>query len=101
MSVKKNSGLAILPNVNLVKNIGFGKNATHTFDRKAKYAFLRTEKMEFPLIHPEKIERNKQADLFTYRNHLNGSRLAMFKETIWSLIPVSFKNIIKRIIKKT
>jgi hypothetical protein len=101
MSVKKNNGVAILPNVNLVCNIGFGKNATHTFDRKAKYAFLQAEKMEFPLIHPDKVVSNIKADLFTNRNHFNGTTLGMLRKTILGFVPVSLKNIIKRIIKKT
>jgi len=101
MSVRKNNGMAILPNVNLVKNIGFGKNATHTVDREVKYAFLPTEKMVFPLIHPAEIERNIPADLFTYRNHFKGSMFGVFRENVLGLVPLTVKDTIKRIINKT
>lgn len=98
MSVNKNDGLAILPSVNLVCNSGFGKNATHTFDRKARYAFLPAEKMEFPLMHPDKIKRNIAADIFTYHNNFNGTTWGFLRESILGLMPISLKNIVKRII---
>src|SRR5258708_10442639 len=35
-----NSGLAIVPNVNLVKNIGFGESDTHTINANSKRCFV-------------------------------------------------------------
>ena len=46
-------GLDIIPRVNMVRNIGFGANATHTFDKFSKEAFYLDDDMEFPLIHPK------------------------------------------------
>jgi len=46
-----NGRLSILPNINLVSNIGFGHDATHTTGSGATSA-LPVGKMEFPLIHP-------------------------------------------------
>ncbi|MGV2387331.1 MAG UNVERIFIED_CONTAM: hypothetical protein LVR29_00245 [Microcystis novacekii LVE1205-3] len=46
------NGLTILPNVNLVSNIGFGEGATHTSSSKSKVANLPVEEMIFPLKHP-------------------------------------------------
>jgi len=71
IAVQKNSGLAILPNVNLVTNIGSGENAVHT--RDAHYMNLPTEVMQSPLIHPKKIKRNKRADFLTYRDIFGGT----------------------------
>jgi hypothetical protein len=46
-------GLSICPTVNLVTNIGFGPEATHTLSpRKGLGAFLPTQAMDFPLRHP-------------------------------------------------
>ncbi len=48
------NGLCIFPNKNLVKNIGFDSNATHT-KRPTFHAKLQTEALRFPLIHPKNI----------------------------------------------
>lgn len=53
--------LAIIPNVNLVSNIGFGADATHT-ENVSRFSKIPTEPMEFPLVHPESIARNRIAD---------------------------------------
>ncbi|MCZ6705447.1 MAG: glycosyltransferase family 2 protein [Bacteroidetes bacterium] len=50
------NGLAITPKVNLVTNIGFGDDATHTPDRNHKLANIPIGTLDFPLEHPETIE---------------------------------------------
>ena len=60
-SVAKNNGLTIVPNVNLVSNIGFDPEATHTA-HAARYASLPTGSLTFPLVHPKIIAPNKAAD---------------------------------------
>jgi hypothetical protein len=57
----KNKGLCVKPKVNLIENIGFRKDSTHTsghFIDKKFYCFKRKE-LSFPLKHPKKIEENK------------------------------------------
>ncbi len=51
-------GLCIIPQVNMVRNIGFGANATHTFDKFSKEAFYSDDDMEFPLIHPQNFRKS-------------------------------------------
>ncbi len=60
------NGLSILPNVNLVSNIGFNSEATHTKDSESKVANLPMEEMGFPLIHPNFVIRDARADDFTH-----------------------------------
>ena len=63
------NGLTILPNVNLVSNIGFNNyESTHTKNRESPFANIPTEVMQFPLSHPPFMIRDVQADNFTYRN---------------------------------
>ena len=62
-------GLTIFPNVNLVKNIGFQENATHTFDPESLLANIALGKID-EIIHPSEIVRNKTADNFFYRKVL-------------------------------
>ena len=63
-----NSGLTIVPNKNLIENIGFDQEATHT---KENFLDLSIEDFSIfssgltPIKHPENIIPNKQADKYT------------------------------------
>ena len=61
-----NHGLTVVPNVNLVTNIGSGSDATHTFAiPETKTCSLVTNEM----IHPELMMPSRIADLYTYNSH--------------------------------
>lgn len=57
------NGLVILPNNNLISNIGFDGNATHT-GGQSQFANLTTEPMLFSLFHPPYVIRDARADAF-------------------------------------
>ena len=61
------SMLSIVPNVNLVSNIGFGIDATHTKNSASNQAMKTHEKMNFPLNHPDFIYADKLYDDFIVR----------------------------------
>ena len=65
------SGLSILPSLNLVSNIGFGPEATHTFISKP-IAGLPTQDI-CEIKHPPFVFPNRGADDYTFRNILAGS----------------------------
>ncbi len=65
LTVDQQHGVAILPNVNLVTNIGYGAGATHT-QANARAGFLEAHEIGFPLRHPSRIVVDKKADQFTY-----------------------------------
>jgi hypothetical protein len=56
------NGLTIVPSRNLVKNIGFGDDATHTTGDGGWMGRLPLEAISFPLVHPAEIERDRVAD---------------------------------------
>lgn len=62
-----NGGLTILPDRNLVSNIGFGDLATHTRRRGNRLAGLPAVEMDFPLAHPPYVIRDARADAYTQR----------------------------------
>ncbi len=66
------NGLTIIPNMNLVSNIGFGPEATHT-QGESQFANIPTEAMTFPLRHPPGVIRDTQADDFTETMMFSGS----------------------------
>ncbi len=59
--------LCILPVVNLISNIGFNADATHTV-RLSHLANLEQLPLGFPLIHPKTVQQNELLDDFTKRN---------------------------------
>lgn len=54
-------GLCVIPKRNLISNIGFGENATHTFDITDGRANRPTCGLKFPLMHPD-MDSNIQVD---------------------------------------
>lgn len=63
-----NSRMSILPNVNMISNLGFNENATHTTG-ESELANLPRHAIEFPLVHPLGVFRNMQADEATGRTY--------------------------------
>lgn len=67
------NGLTILPNVNLISNIGFGEGATHTVSTKNPWINLPTQSISFPLQHPQFVIRDSIADKFTQDSVFNAT----------------------------
>ena len=59
--------LSIVPNVNLISNIGFREDATHTRGKSSPRAALKTTEMVFPLTHPSHVEADKKNDRLIYK----------------------------------
>ncbi|HIK10508.1 MAG TPA: class I SAM-dependent methyltransferase [Oscillatoriaceae cyanobacterium M33_DOE_052] len=70
------NGINILPNVNLVSNIGFRPDAVHTRDETHKSANIPVKEMEFPLKHPQFILSDREADEYTEKTIFSGYMLA-------------------------
>jgi hypothetical protein len=64
------SGLAIVPETNLVKNIGFGEGATHTQNSDIRSAKMNAEDIEFPLHHPPFMIRDFISDKRYFRSFI-------------------------------
>jgi hypothetical protein len=50
-----NSQFGIVPSLNLISNIGFGSEATHTFNEDSLFSKIPAYELLFPLIHPKAI----------------------------------------------
>ncbi len=64
-SFRINSLLAIHPSRNLVSNIGFGPDATHTIDSGSSVANLPAYEPDYPLRHPDVVAPWRRADRHT------------------------------------
>ncbi len=79
-TVWSNNGLSIIPNVNLVSNIGFGEDATHTKDFSHIFASKKTDNVE-NITHPAGMHPDSEADDYTFRNKIwisKFQKLSMF-----------------------
>lgn len=91
-SMWKAGYLTILPQVNLVSNIGFGAQGTHTTNASDPNANLPAQQISFPLIHPEVVERNSEADLYTQK--------VAFKPCLLARIRWRAKAILSRMVRR-
>lgn len=64
--------LTATPQLNLVDNIGIGAHATHT--RSSHLCPVKAGQMQFPLIHPEVVECDAEADRRVAKNHFRVER---------------------------
>lgn len=60
------NGLSIIPNVNLISNIGFGNKATHTSDSSNLFSNVPVAPLD-NIIHPTFVAPFTAADEFTFR----------------------------------
>ncbi|MDJ1504458.1 nucleotide-diphospho-sugar transferase [Xanthocytophaga agilis] len=93
--------ISIFPTVNLVSNIGFTADATHTTQVNKQIAYLPTQSMEH-ITHPFTITEDKKADYFTF--HKSGFFfLPTWKDKLrWTLkkiLPAKAKNALKQVTK--
>jgi hypothetical protein len=86
--------LTVTPNVNLVSNIGFGPDATHTKSKKNEIFKFPTSNLG-KIKYTKKIERNIEADIFTFNYFFEGKKLRF--PYSWIIFPY---RILKYIIKK-
>lgn len=77
----RQNGLTALPHVNLISNIGFGEDATHT-RRSGLFSYMEVQSMKFPLRHPIEIVRDARADDFTQRNNFDYSLMGRVRRTL-------------------
>lgn len=80
-------GLNIVPGENLVSNIGFGPDATHTIGASA-LAGRATFPIDFPLKHPVTMIRDTQADWITQKYHYDPL-------PFWKKITGKFRSVVR------
>jgi hypothetical protein len=87
---------SIVPSKNLVSNIGFGPNATHTLNASSVYANATTEKLSFPLNHPVKVSHDAQLDRQIELSKFAKSRTLVTLTKVFNSLPGSVKSLIQK-----
>lgn len=75
------NGMNIMPNVNLISNIGFGECSTHTNDDNNVLANIPSKSI-LPLKHPDEITIDKEADKTFFDYYWNKSLVRIFYRII-------------------
>ena len=73
-SIWYRGGLTATPNTNLVSNIGFGRDSTHTTDENSKFSKMPVGNLGI-IKHPKIIDRNIEADKWIFDYHFGGKYL--------------------------
>jgi len=77
-AVWSQNSLTVLPNVNLISNIGYGGNAAHTSNKIDKFSNMPIGGMS-EIAHPSFVMTNKAADIFTFKTHFQRILFARVK----------------------
>jgi len=68
-----NNGLNVVPNKNLVSNIGFNQNATNCREQNNPLGNLKTYSIK-KLKHPKAVKANKKADIFNMNTYFTSCK---------------------------
>jgi hypothetical protein len=79
-------GLNILPNTDLVRNIGFGEDGTHTVSKKDPRNKDTMQDIAFPLVHPRLMMVDERRDALYFKRYIGESRLKRFKGWVKRLL---------------
>ena len=86
-------GITITPNTNLVSNIGFGEDSTHTSNKDSEFSNMPLKALG-KLKHPKEIYINVEADNWTFNFHFGGKAMR-FPHNILSLYRRSISFILR------
>lgn len=99
-SIWVHKGITIIPNVNLVSNIGFNAGATTSTNSDHPLANMPVQPI-LPLKHPAAETRDTEADLFYCKQYLSGVfDKSGLKNRLEELIPWKMRKQLRSIIQK-
>ncbi len=95
-------GISVLPSQNLVTNIGFGVDATHTMQLENSIG-QSSFQIKFPLIHQQKVRIDRQADTINFYNtfapHLKTNIMNILRFKISKIIPRKIKSLLIKLMR--
>ena len=95
-----NHGLNILPNTNLVDNIGFGDDGTHTTSLSDPRNKRTAHDIRFPLSHPQFMMVDERRDEAYFRRYIGTTPRDRAKAILKALLPRGTKDVVVKCISK-
>lgn len=80
----RHHGVAVVPSVNLIRNVGFGADATHTSGKNHPLRRDKWGSLKFPLLHPPHLRTNVPYERRLARYH-RGSYRRQASDLWWSI----------------
>lgn len=84
-AILEQNGLCINPRANLISNIGFLPEATHTAGKRTRFADMPTSPLKIA-AHPAAMEPNEKADQLIMKKNLNMNLLYEFKKRLIKIL---------------
>jgi hypothetical protein len=84
----KHEGISVLPGMNLIENIGFREDATHTLPELEMRRSGDASAITFPLRHPSQLSTQEIPDRITMKSHFVGhiSRSELLDRKFWDFL---------------
>lgn len=100
-SIWDKDGLSVIPNTNLITNVGFDETATHTKVSENEAANIDSKPI-LPLKHPSSIVQNKEADSRYYKLFLDDTPSLKYRvrQLIKKILPEFITSFYRRKIKQ-
>ena len=86
-----NGYLSVIPSRNMISNIGFGSEATHTVNPKSVYSNSPRSEMEFPLSHPLEVKADEVHDLAIENEKFQTGALNSVALQVFEILPKNFQ----------
>jgi len=85
-AIRLNNGICIRPNVSLIQNVGFSKNATHTNKKNFQLESVKAFNIDYPLAQSEPISINEEIDRKFYFTFIKPSLFTKLKNKLKNLL---------------
>lgn len=85
--IVKNDGLCVNPSKNLVSNIGFREDGTHTSDKDNPLANMPVYGID-EIIHPGEVKADQEAVDYIFKDHF-GIDMTIKKEGLWNKLKIN------------
>ncbi len=95
-----NHGLNIIPNTNLVDNIGFGDDGTHTTSLSDPRNKRTAAEMRFPLEHPRFIMPDLARDAEYFKRFIGSTPMQRVKHAVKNMLPGGNDGAVRKAISK-
>lgn len=89
-----NNGLTIIPNENLISNIGYGSGATNTIDDEHVFSNVNLSEIR-DITDPAFVIPEKKADIFIMNNHFNIEDMRRRQNSISKKVGRWFKSVFR------
>lgn len=85
-----NGGKTVVPTVNLISNIGFNADATHSVNESDLLANLPRHELEFPLVHPPQ-RLDKLFDWYVFERFVNPEKRPLWKKLLLKAVKIRIR----------